>query len=210
LGVGVGGGDRHELEIGGVDPSTRGRRLDECLTIVRALLAGETVDFSGRVFRVEQARIVPIPSGTVPIVVGGRSAAALRRAGRLGDGWLGIWVSPARYGAAVEEVAAEAEATGRGAVDWNHGLSLWCGFGADRAATRERLAAAMEGLYRTPFDAFERWCPYGTPEAVAEAVAPYLDAGCTTVHLVPVTESTGAAVAAVAEVRARLGLPVSA
>ena len=56
FGVGLGGEDRHELEICGVDPTTRGRRLDECLAIVRALLAGETVDFSGRIFQIEQAR----------------------------------------------------------------------------------------------------------------------------------------------------------
>ena len=40
FGVGMGGDDPHELEVCGVDPRTRGRRMDECLTVVRGLLAG--------------------------------------------------------------------------------------------------------------------------------------------------------------------------
>ena len=56
FGVGLGGEDRHELEVCGVDPTTRGRRLDEALSIVTALLAGETVDFAGRIFQRRGAR----------------------------------------------------------------------------------------------------------------------------------------------------------
>src|SRR5438874_5002704 len=80
FGVGIGGEDRHEVEICGVDPATRGRRLDECLTVVRALLAGETVAFSGGILGVEPATILPTPPVPVPLVTGGRSDAAFRRA----------------------------------------------------------------------------------------------------------------------------------
>jgi alkanesulfonate monooxygenase SsuD/methylene tetrahydromethanopterin reductase-like flavin-dependent oxidoreductase (luciferase family) len=79
FGVGIGGEDRHELEICGVDPATRGRRMDECLAIVRALLRGEPVSFEGRFFSLRDALIVPAPSPPVPLVVGGRSDAAVRR-----------------------------------------------------------------------------------------------------------------------------------
>ena len=143
FGVGLGGEDRHELEICGVDPTTRGRRLDECLTVVRALLAGETVDFSGGIFEVEQATILPTPPVPVPIVIGGRSDAAFRRAARFGDGWLGLFVSADRYRASVLEVERLAATEGRTDVGWYHGMHFWCGVGS-----ADRLAATMEGLYR--------------------------------------------------------------
>jgi alkanesulfonate monooxygenase SsuD/methylene tetrahydromethanopterin reductase-like flavin-dependent oxidoreductase (luciferase family) len=66
--------------------------MDHCLRIVRALLAGETVDHGSEFFHLEQARIIPTPQEPIPIVVGGRSSAATSRAGRRGDGWIGVWV----------------------------------------------------------------------------------------------------------------------
>jgi alkanesulfonate monooxygenase SsuD/methylene tetrahydromethanopterin reductase-like flavin-dependent oxidoreductase (luciferase family) len=92
FGVGIGGEDRHEIEVCGVDPRTRGRRMDECLEILRAFAAGQPVTFTGEFFSFQDALIVPAPSPAIPLVVGGRPDAAVRRAMRLGDGWLGIWV----------------------------------------------------------------------------------------------------------------------
>ena len=101
FGVGVGGEDRHEVEICGIDPATRGRRMDECLEVLRGLLTGEPVTFRGAYIEVEEAQIVPPPPVPIPIVVGGRSNAAIRRAGRFGEGWLGIWCSTRRFAEAV-------------------------------------------------------------------------------------------------------------
>src|SRR6516225_7708053 len=50
LGVGVGGEDRHEIEVCGIDPKTRGRRMDECLEILRGLADGTPVTFQGEFF----------------------------------------------------------------------------------------------------------------------------------------------------------------
>lgn len=71
FGVGIGGEDRHEVEICGVDPSTRGRRMDECLRVLRALAGGEPVSFDGEFFSFQDALILPAPSPRVPLVVGG-------------------------------------------------------------------------------------------------------------------------------------------
>src|SRR5215469_13067864 len=101
FGVGVGGEDRHEVAVCGVDPATRGRRMNECLIVVRQLLTGKPVTFQGEFFGLDDAVIAPAPTAAIPIVVGGRSDAAIGRAGRLGDGWLGIWVSSRRFAAAV-------------------------------------------------------------------------------------------------------------
>ena len=108
LGVGIGGEDRHELEICGVDPRTVGRRMDESLQILRGLADGKPVSFDGEFFSVRDALIVPAPEPAVPLIVGGRSDAAVRRAGRFGDGWLGIWVSPRRFNSVVEQIGEHA------------------------------------------------------------------------------------------------------
>ncbi len=115
FGVGIGGEDRHEVSACGVDPATRGLRMNECLTIVRQLMSGETVTFHGEFFDLDDAVITPAPAA-IPIIIGGRSDAAIRRAGRLGDGWLGIWNSPRRFAAAIEIAAQEAARTGRAAA----------------------------------------------------------------------------------------------
>ncbi|MDB5064240.1 MAG: Luciferase-like, subgroup [Chloroflexi bacterium] len=210
LGVGLGGEDRAEMEACGVDPRTRGRRTDEALGILRPLLAGEAVSFAGEFFDLSDVRVLPAPDPPIPLMVGGRSAAALRRAGRLGDGWLGIWVSQERFAQAIAEVGEHAAAANRGTVRWQHGMSVWCGLGTSRDDARRHLSAAMEELYGPPFDAFERWCPYGTPEEVAAFVAAYLEAGCSTLNLVPQTGDPAAAVAGVAEVLSLLRRPTAA
>ena len=200
FGVGVGGEDRHEIASGGVDQSTRGRRMDESLTILRALLAGGRVRHDGAFYAVDDVTILPVPDPPVPVLVGGRSDAALRRAGRLGDGWLGFACSPTRFDHAVKLVAVEAERAGRDADAFDHGLVVWCGFGSDGDA-RERLAAEVERLYKLPFERFERYCPYGTPAEVAESLAEYVPAGCRRFSIIPVGADPAAEADAVAEVR---------
>ena len=170
FGVGLGGDDPHELEVCGVDRATRGRRMDDCLTIVRGLLAGTTVDHDGAVVSVHDARVIPAPPVPVPIVVGGRSDAALRRAARLGDGWLGVFVAPERWEASRTRVETTAREAGRTDVTWEHGLSVWVGFGESRDDALPRLAAAMEDLYHRPFREFAAYAPHGTPDDVAAAL----------------------------------------
>jgi alkanesulfonate monooxygenase SsuD/methylene tetrahydromethanopterin reductase-like flavin-dependent oxidoreductase (luciferase family) len=205
LGVGIGGDDRREVAACGVDPRTRGRRMDEALALLRSLLAGEQVSHQGEFFTLDQAALRPVPEVPVPLIVGGRSYAALRRAGRLGDGWLGIWVSARRFAEAVEAVAAHAKDAGRPDADWRHGMTFWCAFGADRAQAQARVAPVMEGFYHLPFGSFERYVPLGTPAEVAELVAPYVHAGCTTLSFIPFAGSEEEGIDAVAEVRQLLG-----
>jgi alkanesulfonate monooxygenase SsuD/methylene tetrahydromethanopterin reductase-like flavin-dependent oxidoreductase (luciferase family) len=190
FGVGVGGEDRHEIAVCGVDPATRGRRMDESLTALRGLLTGKPVTLHGEFFDVTDAVVLPAPSTPIPIVVGGRSDAAVRRATELGDGWLGIWNSPKRFAAAVEMAGP-----GR------HAMQVWCGFADTGAAARSCLAGAMQQTYGVPFERFERYCPYGTPEDVAEFLAPYVKAGCTEFNLIPQSPDDDEALAGVAAVR---------
>jgi alkanesulfonate monooxygenase SsuD/methylene tetrahydromethanopterin reductase-like flavin-dependent oxidoreductase (luciferase family) len=205
LGVGIGGEDRHEIEVCGVDPQTRGRRMDECLQIVRALLRGEPLTFHGEFFSLEEALILPAAQPPIPLIVGGRSQAAVRRAGRLGDGWLGIWVSPRRFAAVSEEISVEAANAGRDQVRFEHAMNVWCGFDKSPDVARALLAEGMEAFYRIGFENFERYSPFGSPEDVAGFLDPYVDAGCSVFNIIPCARDEETAVAAIADVRSILG-----
>lgn len=207
LGIGVGGEDRHEIKICGVDPATRGRRTNETLIALRGLLSGEPVSHRCEFFEFERALIRPPPDPAVPIVIGGRSDAAIRRAALLGDGWLGVWCSPRRYADVVAEIdAIGAERDGPRPPEWDHGLQVWVGLDADRSRARTRLASAMERMYKIPFERFERYSPVGSAAEIADFLAPYVAAGCRHFNVMPVAESTEAAIEATAEIRERLRL----
>jgi alkanesulfonate monooxygenase SsuD/methylene tetrahydromethanopterin reductase-like flavin-dependent oxidoreductase (luciferase family) len=204
LGVGIGGEDVHEIEICGVDPKTRGRRMDECLRILRGLGDGTPLTFDGEFFVFEDALILPTPTPSVPLVVGGRSDAAISRAARLGDGWLGIWVSSRRYRAVRDQIACEAAHAGEDASRFEHALNVWCGFGPTRETAREQLSTQMQRFYQMPFEPFERYSPYGRPEEVAEFLHPYIEAGCSVFNVIPCAADDETAIAAVGKLRALL------
>ncbi len=201
LGVGVGGEDRHEFEACGVDPATRGRRTDAALAIVRRLLAGESVTWSDEFFELDEVSVLPAPSVPVPLVVGGRSDAALRRAGKWGDGWLASWCSVSRFRQGVEMAAAIGD--GR-TVTWRHGLQVWVGVGQDRATARRAVSNDMERFYRIPFEPFEKYTPMGTAADVVEFLAPYVNAGATTLNLTPCGPDPETELSVMAEVVALL------
>jgi alkanesulfonate monooxygenase SsuD/methylene tetrahydromethanopterin reductase-like flavin-dependent oxidoreductase (luciferase family) len=201
FGVGIGGEDRNEVACCSVDPATRGRRMDESMAVLRRLLAGEAVTHRGDFFTIDSTAVLPAPARSIPLVVGGRSAAAVQRAGRLGDGWLGIWVSPERFANAVAEVAEVAGSAGRAEIDWQHGMTVWCGFGQDRADGEGVVSRVMEGLYGVPFAKFDRYVPRGTPADVADALRPYVEAGCRTFNLLAQSTDRRDTAGAVGEVR---------
>ena len=183
FGVGVGGEDPHEFEVCEVDPRQRGARADEALRLLRELLSGRPVTHHGRHFSVTDAMISPAVAD-LPLIVGGRSNAALARAGRWGDGWIGVWISPRRFQEAISLVEAAAAEAGRSNVSWRHEHQGWCFFDCDKQAALARATAVMEAAYELPFERFARYTPCGTPEDVAAYLRRFLAAGCRRFNLV--------------------------
>jgi probable F420-dependent oxidoreductase len=79
-----------EFAATGQDFRTRGKRLDEMVPALRELWKGGMRQFSGTYVNFPAVQLAPVPSAPVPIYFGGESEAALRRAARLGDGWIGV------------------------------------------------------------------------------------------------------------------------
>jgi len=201
FGVGIGGDDPAEVAMCGIDPSTRGRRMDESLGIVRELIAGKVVNRSGGFYELDHVAMLPALPAPVPITVGGRSAAAKRRAGLLSEGYLALWTTPEAYAESVAAVESTAREAGRTGVAWRHGLQIWCGFADSATNARPLVADEMESLYRTPFTKFEKYTPYGTPADVANGLDAYVAAGCREFNLIPAAAHPDEAIASVAEVR---------
>jgi alkanesulfonate monooxygenase SsuD/methylene tetrahydromethanopterin reductase-like flavin-dependent oxidoreductase (luciferase family) len=201
FGVGIGGEDPHEIEVCGVNPKTRGRRMDECLQILRSLAEGKATTFDGEFFSLQDALILPAPSPRIPLIVGGRSEAAVNRAARFGDGWLGIWVSPRRFATVRDSITQKANEVGRVSSGFEYALNVWCGFSSNREAARELLSLQMQDFYQMPFEPFERYSPYGTPEQVAEFLSPYIEAGCSAFNVIPCAIDLESAIASVGALR---------
>jgi probable F420-dependent oxidoreductase len=79
---------REDYDVLGVDWASRGRRMDESIAILRGLAAGGYFEHHGRCFDLPPVQIAPVPAEPIPVLIGGHSDAALRRAARLGDGWM--------------------------------------------------------------------------------------------------------------------------
>ena len=92
-------GDRFDLGIGtspwpedyqlcGQEWRGRGARMDEMIAIIRGLSAGGFFGFKGRYYDLPRVKLCPVPARPVPLLIGGHSEAALKRAARFGDGWM--------------------------------------------------------------------------------------------------------------------------
>lgn len=135
---------KEEVEACGAEFASRGRRADEQVAVMRLLWDDrpEGADFHGEFFEFDHAACYPKPVGRIPIHVGGHSAAAARRAGRLGDGFQPLGVGGARL---TELIGIMRDAANRADRDPN-ALELSLGhlvtkIDADRAAKLAGLGA---------------------------------------------------------------------
>ena len=113
-----------ELPAFPVPPGRRAAVFDESLTLLRLLLSQDNVTFDGEFFSVESASIGPRPAKPLDIWLGGSAPGALRRVGRLGDGWLASFLTPAEAGAGRQAIEAAAAEAGREIEPDHYGISL--------------------------------------------------------------------------------------
>jgi len=181
FGVGIGGEFPKEYEVCGVPLHERGPRLGEAVGVLRKLWSGEPVSHTGRFYGPFTDVAMRPPTrqpGGPPVWFGGRSDAALRRIGRIGDGYLSYVVTPDMYRAALDKIAAAAEQAGRvpSAFGTGHLLFARLDDSYEKAldAATETLSVRYAMDFRKPA---MRYCALGTPQQVAERIREFHAAG---------------------------------
>jgi len=177
----------HELEAMGIRREERAARLEESLAIVRELWAGGPVSRRGRFWNLTDVTLSPTPHrGRLEFWFGGRAPAALRRIGRIADGWLGSFVGPEEFGAGVELIRAAATDAGRTIDEDHYGTTIWSAPSPDEVTPQ---AAAL--LDRRPDLARRDHVACGAEETAA-LLDRFLAMGATKFVLIPVAADPGA------------------
>lgn len=130
LGIGV-GWMREEFEVLGEDFTNRGRRTDEAIEVMRTLWKGGMVSYAGAHYRFDSLTMVPAPTRPVPIYVGGESKPALRRAARVGDGWISTLRSYEELRGLIAQVQAFRADCGRADTEFDFVVSCTGAFDLD-------------------------------------------------------------------------------
>ncbi len=114
LALGVGSSPWPEdYEMMGVDFARRGRRMNECMDIIRGLTSGGYFEFHGEFYDIPRIKMSPVPTEPIPLLVGGHADAALKRAVLRGDGWMHGGGDPAELDALLDKIAAIRKAEGK-------------------------------------------------------------------------------------------------
>jgi probable F420-dependent oxidoreductase len=159
IGVGV-GWQTCEYEALGVDFHKRGRMLDEAIPLLRSYWSQNPIDFDGEHFKATRLAMEPKPpqGKAIPIWVGGDSAAALRRAGTLGDGWMANGASTDTDIPALAPGTEHAERAGRDPAGLGFQAQITAPFDPDDLAGRgfhtdpARIAAVVADAKQAGFD----------------------------------------------------------
>jgi len=176
--VGLGGEDSRDLTVVGVDRKTRGARADEMIALMRRLWTEERVTFKGRFFALENVTILPRPrqKNGPPIWIGGRSQAAMRRVGRLGDGWLVSSASPAEVAEGIRSIRSYAAESGRQVPEDHYGALIPFYF----APTVDQAFKEAGRFIRPRLDLpTSEFTALGPPGAIRAKVGAYIAAGAT-------------------------------
>ncbi len=193
-GLGIGWRDE-EFRAFDIDPSTRVRRLIEITQILRHAWSGERFDFEGKHYSYDRVMVSPRPARTPPIFIGGFVDSAIKRAGRIGDGYISSRADPERVGQAFEMATAERAKAGRSGPpqvavlvncfvtedpqhDWpmvhagiGHQLGVYAGWraGTDVPGKPLQVIPPDEGVIRDT-------TAFGTPDEVIEKLTPFAQA----------------------------------
>jgi alkanesulfonate monooxygenase SsuD/methylene tetrahydromethanopterin reductase-like flavin-dependent oxidoreductase (luciferase family) len=189
LGVGVGGEYASDFAAVQVPVGERGPRTDEAIGLLRRFWTAEPVHHEGRHFRFDGVRIHPGPArpGGPPVVVSGRREPAMRRAARLGDGWMPYLYSPRRYAESVARITDLAGDGGRDLAGFRWLAYLMVALDDDATAARRGAARFLGSTYRQDFDPLvDRVAVAGAADDVGERIQAFVDAGARHLIVCPI------------------------
>lgn len=178
LGIGINPADYAAVEV---PFRERGRRQDELIPAMRRAWAGGPARFEGRRYRFGDVWLEPGPHRPTgpPLWIGGTSEAALRRTGRLGDGWLAYQVAAGQVPGMLSAIRRHAEAAGRDPDALEYGVLVPVHVRADGAAARREAQESFSRRWgrAIPPEAMEQLCVVGEPEECIQKIAAFAAAG---------------------------------
>jgi len=198
LGVGLGGEFPPEWEAVGVPVRERASRVEEGVGVVRRLWTEERVAHEGRHYRFGAVTLAPKPAarradgrpGPPPIWIGGRAPAAMRRIGRLGDGYISHMCTPETYAENLATIAASARAAGRATpFDFGAAAFLFAFLDERFEDAHEKASRLLGTIYARDFrEAARKYCLLGRPEDCLERMRAFARAGCRHFILAPLSD----------------------
>ena len=181
FGVGVGGEFPKEYEVCGVPHNERGARLAEGVAVLRKLWTGEKASHQGKFygpFTDVPMQPPPRQAGGPRLWFAGRSDAALRRIGRIGDGYLSYVVTPDMYRTALAKISDAATQAGRELGQFGTGHLLFARLDATYEQALDRATETLSVRYAMDFrKPAMRYCALGPPQQVAERIREFHAAG---------------------------------
>lgn len=192
---GSGGSFDQEYAALGIEPSTRMRRMEEAIDIMRLVTSQENASYEGEYNRFEELTVLPravqqpVPIWVTANPVEGKpkmAERALRRVARYGDGWMSTRNTPetfARNLGTIRTYAAEEERDL--GPDFEACLYYNINVNEDRRAGFEESKRFLDTYYTQDFDReyLERWVAFGSPEECIQQLQAFIDAGATTITL---------------------------
>jgi alkanesulfonate monooxygenase SsuD/methylene tetrahydromethanopterin reductase-like flavin-dependent oxidoreductase (luciferase family) len=192
----AGGGQfAEEFAAFGIDPSTRSKRMEESIDVMRLTSTEENASYAGEFNRFDNITVLPRPiQNPLPIWVTANPspefpklrAAALQRVANLGDGWMTTANTVASLQDNLANIKRYADAARRELPeDFEVCLYYNIRVGADREATIKTAAEYLRAYYGVDYDRdfLERWVAMGDPARCIDEIAKFIDAGVTTVTL---------------------------
>jgi probable F420-dependent oxidoreductase len=193
VGVGLGPGRPEEAAPLGFAADRPVRRLTEGVAVMRAAWTQPLATFDGELYRFADVPVEPKPVQRPhpPLWFGARVESALRRAARLGDGWIGAGSTSSDDFVAHARLMREAlESAGRDPASFPMAKRVYVAIDDSEARGRESLARVLDPMYRDP-GLTERVAVCGPPERVREELARLGDAGARELLLHPLLDQHG-------------------
>lgn len=178
----------------GIPPESRGKRLDEGIEVLRTVWKNSKASYHGRFFNFDDVTIEPRPAertnndfGTMDIWVGGRSDAALKRAGRLADGFFASFQTPQEFGSSMAKIRDYAAGYGRANARIESGLILLCRISGSRESALKEMGPMLTAMGRGAEQFLER-SVFGSAEDVIGRLSEYVAQGLDKFVLWPIAE----------------------
>ena len=133
-------------------PTSRATHI-EMMEIVNGLMTGEYFGYDGEIFQMDQIKLSPVPDHHIPLLVGGHAKPALRRAGRIGDGWISAGSSLQELTQMIDQIEEFRKEYGRENIPYEYHAMTEAAYTVEGLADLEKAGVTEVIIaFRNPYD----------------------------------------------------------